>query len=278
MTANRITKKIFSIFKHGSRTYFYSSMFFPADVKNDVFTLYSFVRTADDFVDSIPQQELKFRIFRKKYELSMLGTPSKDIVIDSFVNLAKKRNFDQAWIESFFEAMRQDLRKNSYATMAELETYMYGSAEVIGLMMAKILQLPDASHPYARSLGRSMQYINFIRDINEDLALGRVYFPQSELKKHGIQSLGLTETKLHPDKFRDFVVSQILLQKEWSSIGEEGFKYIPKRYLIPIKTANEMYLWTAHQIQQNPKVIFERKIKPSVNRIILTIIKNIFIK
>ena len=55
-----VTKKLFNIFKKGSRTYFYSSLFFPNGVRGDVFRLYAFVRRADDFVDSIPQQKEKF--------------------------------------------------------------------------------------------------------------------------------------------------------------------------------------------------------------------------
>jgi phytoene synthase len=59
------------IFKKGSKTYFYNSLFFPNNVKDDVFILYSFVRKADDFVDAVPQQVEEFHQFRDQYERAM---------------------------------------------------------------------------------------------------------------------------------------------------------------------------------------------------------------
>ena len=55
------------IFKNGSKTYYYSSFFFPPNVKEDVFKLYSFVRKADDYVDSVPQQKQEFYSFKARY-------------------------------------------------------------------------------------------------------------------------------------------------------------------------------------------------------------------
>ena len=145
-----IKEKIFSIFKKGSRTYFYCSLFFPENVKSDVFTLYSFVRTTDDFVDALPQQRVEFLAFRKKFEASMSGIVAHDLVIDSFTALMKKKNFKTEWVTQFLDAMELDLTEKTYRTLADVEKYMYGSAEVIGLMMARILDLPAEAYPAAQ--------------------------------------------------------------------------------------------------------------------------------
>ncbi len=73
--------------------------------------------------------------------------------------------------------MEHDLSESSCETLEDVLTYIYGSAEVIGLFMARIMDLDEASFPYAAMLGRAMQYINFIRDIAEDNELGRRYLP-----------------------------------------------------------------------------------------------------
>ena len=114
---------------------------------------------------------------------------------------------------------------------------MYGSAEVVGMMMANIMGLPRESFECARYLGRAMQYINFIRDIREDLALGRQYLPQSDLRKCGIESLDYEYVKNHKAGFNEFIRSQIDYYEQWQRVAETGFTYIPKRYFIPIKTA-----------------------------------------
>jgi phytoene synthase len=167
------------IFKQGSKTYFYASIFFPPDVKEDVFRLYSFVRKADDYVDCVPQRKQEFYGFRDMYLRSLLDEETGNPVVDGFRALMVKREFEPSWVEAFLDSMEADLYIKSYETIEKLKTYLYGSAEVVGLMMAKILGLDPESYTSARYLGSAMQYVNFIRDINEDLWLGRNYFPRN---------------------------------------------------------------------------------------------------
>ncbi|RQD88581.1 phytoene/squalene synthase family protein [Methanosalsum natronophilum] len=266
-----IDKTIHSIFKKGSKTYFYTTIFFPSDIKSDVFTLYSFLRKADDYVDSIPQDINGFNEFKKKYYEGINGAKTGDVVIDSFIELLYRKEFDFTWVDAFLISMEMDLTISSYKTFDELDKYLYGSSEVVGLFMAKILDLPEDAYFSAKYLGRAMQYLNFIRDIDEDLDLGRNYFPESELIKYGLSSLEYGEIKENKENYRSFVRAQIDIYREWQLKAEEGFVFIPCRYLIPIKTASEMYLWTSDQIYKDPLVVYERKIKPSIPRIIFNI-------
>ena len=166
------------IFRNGSRTYYVSSRFFPKKVREDVFILYGFVRVADNYVDCIPQDADGFYSFRRAYETALTtGELSGDYIIDSFIDLQRRKNFDEAWTQAFLDSMQHDVVKSSCDTLDEVLTYIYGSAEVIGLFMSRIMNLDDTALPYARMLGRAMQYINFIRDINEDVSLRRRYLP-----------------------------------------------------------------------------------------------------
>ncbi|MCK9331515.1 MAG: squalene/phytoene synthase family protein, partial [Candidatus Cloacimonetes bacterium] len=141
-------------------------------MKEDVFALYSFVRTADDYVDAVPQEVEEFYTLIDRYASATAGEVTGDVVVDSFVELAGRKGFDPGWTEAFLRSMERDITITSYRTIGDLEGYLYGSSEVIGLMMARILDLPLESHTAARNLVRAMQYVNFIRDITEDLALG----------------------------------------------------------------------------------------------------------
>jgi 15-cis-phytoene synthase len=269
-----INKTLFSIFKQGSRTYFYSSLFFPSYLKKDVFSLYGFVRKADNLVDSIPQDIKGFYDFKEKYYSAIDGKKTNDIVINSFIELAVRKNFDSKWTDAFLNSMEKDITKSNYGSIEDTIAYMYGSAEVIGLYMAKIMNLPDEALYHAKHLGRSMQYINFIRDIAEDLTLNRVYMPEDEMKKFGIMKLDHEYVKKIPEKFISFIHNQLNYYCKWQKIAEEGYKYIPKRYLIPIKTASEMYNWTASQIYKDPFVIYCRKLKPRIKQIFTTTLLN----
>lgn len=263
-----------TIFKQGSRTYFYSSLFFPKAVKDDVFTLYAFVRQADNFVDALPQDRTGFYVFKEGYLNTRKGLTSGNEVIDSFVRLAERKQFDPAWVDAFIGAMELDLTKKIYTSLEETKQYMYGSAEVVGLMMAAILGLPPAAYPFARSLGQAMQYINFIRDLKEDQGLGRRYLPTVELEKYKLDSLEEKEAHRKPERFTAFINGQLAYYRKWQAEAERGYQHIPRRYLIPIKTAAEMYRWTADRIGQTPFVVFRGAVKPPKRAILARIFAN----
>ena len=267
-----VNKTLYSIFKKGSKTYFYSSLFFPGEVKQDVFCLYAFVRKADNFVDALPQDKEGFYTFRDQYYYADQGSPSGDIVIDSFIELKERKSFQDDWVTSFLTSMENDLTKKTYGTLDEVTEYMYGSAEVIGLFMAKIIGLPEESYRYARILARAMQYINFIRDIKEDITLGRTYLPQGLMELLGLENLTYEHVLSHPGSYSQFIRGEIERYYQWQQEAEHGYHYIPKRYLIPIKTASEMYKWTADQIYKDPFIVYEKKVKPPLYQILTGII------
>jgi len=261
----------YDTFKTGSKTYFNSSRFFPAEIRKDVFYLYGFVRQADNFVDAVPQDPDGFYRFRDAYRRAVEGTASGDPIIDRFIELGKRRSFDPAWTEAFLRSMELDLFKQDYNSLDETLEYIYGSAEVIGLFMASIMALPEEAYHAARMLGRAMQYINFIRDIDEDVKLGRRYLPLTDTP---LESLEFAYVREHLREFRNFHVQQIGLYMGWQKEAEGGYGYIPYRYLLPIKTAADMYIWTAKKIEKNPMVVYEKKVKPPKWRILLQFLLN----
>jgi phytoene synthase len=267
-----------NIFRKGSTTYYFSSIFFPKKIKDDVFKLYSFVRVADDYVDVVPANKKAFHGLRTRWnvahtdpDFSTIITEEDSIderVIKNIVFVVRKYSFDTAWVESFLDAMQADLEKRTYKTMKDTIWYMYGSAEVIGLMMAKIMGLPDAALKYAKMQGRAMQYINFIRDIEEDNGLGRCYFPINELKKYGLKNVSKKTSKLQPNEFSKFIQAQLQYYDSWQQEADKGMKYIPKRLRVPLQTAVSMYNWTGEIIRNNPDIIFSQKVKPKKRRVI----------
>ena len=268
-------RKLFSIFRQGSTTYFYSTLFFPPGIREKVFILYSFVRVADDYVDAIPQQGEAFHAFREAYRRARDGTPSGDVVIDSFVGLMEECRFDSAWVEAFLSSMEADLTHTPYRSIEDLETYLYGSSEVIGLMMARILELSEGSWEAARALGKAMQLINFIRDIEEDCRMGRTYLPVTEYEAYGLAGITEADARRDPEAFSLFLRDQIDRYEIWRDAGEAGYRYIPFRFLIPIRTASDMYSWTARVIARDPMVVFREKVKPTPLRVVSGVARNI---
>jgi len=273
-----------TIFERGSTTYYFSSKLFPKQVREDVFRLYSFVRIADDYVDAAPQKTAEFTALCRawdlakidnKFDTKRLSTDSLDErVIKNMIYLVREYEIDPALVEAFLASMLADIDKKTFKTLDESLGYVYGSAEVIGLMMSKVLGLPEEALPYARLQGRAMQWINFLRDIEEDNALGRHYFPADDLALYHLPNLNHETALGNHQLFIDFVRMQLAHYQDWQAQAAEGYKYIPKRILVPIKTAAELYAWTARQIQQNPLKVYDQKIKPTKRHLLTAAAKS----
>jgi phytoene synthase len=264
------------IFKNGSTTYYWSSKFFPKKVRDDVFKLYSFVRIVDDYVDKPSPDVESFAYITHRWKTAKkdldnfapLDDSIAERVLQNIVYVVHRFDCDPAWVDAFLDSMKMDIDQRKYKTIDDTLEYIYGSAEVIGLFMAKILNLPEESYEYAKMQGRAMQFINFIRDIDEDIGLGRQYFPVDDLKKRRLNDLSSAEALEKPEAFQAFINQQIHRYKVWQAEADKGLGYIPKRLRVAVQTAVEGYNWTATQIEKKPTSIYEKKIKPQKKNII----------
>ncbi len=274
------------IFKAASTTYFTSSLFFPSRIQEKIFTLYAFVRVADNYVDSIPQNAEGFYRFRAAYYAYVTSQalpadfsldPTTQSIIKNFVTLQNLHSFKQVWVDAFLKAMELDLYKAQYHTMAELKSYMYGSAEVIGLMICACLGIDTKAYPTARLLGRAMQYANFLRDVAEDITLGRQYIPDEVLHVYGLPELSYKTAEEQPTAFAALYRNEGSRYHHWNSAAQNGFVFLPLYARIPVATATHMYTWTVQTICRNPLFVFKKKIKPTKLQVVQAAITEWFI-
>ena len=265
-----------SIFQRGSTTYYHSTKLFPTKIRKEVTTLYCFVRVVDDFVDAVPQDLESFNSFKDDYYKALSGKEVNNSIISNYIELSYRKGFESEWTDAFLKSMEMDTHKSEYNNLGELNDYLYGSSEVIGLMMNKVMNIDERAHDSARYLGKAMQFINFIRDIDEDLDLNRTYFPKDTLAKFGLEGLTRGEARRKPKQFRAFVRSQIKVYFDWQKKAETGFVYLPKRMRVAVKTASDMYMWTATKIYKNPFLVYDMQLKPAWNKVLLAGIKNYF--
>lgn len=254
-----IYREAYRIFRRSSRTFYYASKLFPRTVRDNVATLYAFVRTIDDLVDR-PNPDVDG--FYRAWELTMRALDGEETgvwYIDSFAKLSRIRGFRLEHIEAFMRSMEMDLYIRSYTTFRDLLEYIYGSAEVIGLFMAKIMELPEEAYESAMRLGRAYQFINMVRDIGEDLMLGRIYIPMEDLERFGVRCL------CDSPEFREMIRFEVRRFYSMIREAEQGYRYLPRKYLIPIKTASDLYKWAARVIYRKPSLVLQprSRVKPS---------------
>lgn len=155
---------------------------------NPIYAIYGFVRLADEIVDSFhdfPKEELLNKFEADTWE-AIDQKISLNPVLNCFQDTVNTYKIDADLIKAFLHSMRMDLSEVSYHR-AGYEEYIYGSAEVVGLMCLRVfaegdLELFNSLKPAAKSLGSAFQKVNFLRDIQADFeGLGRTYFPSIDL-------------------------------------------------------------------------------------------------
>ncbi len=145
---------------------------------------------------------------------------------------------------------------------------MYGSAAVVGYMMCAIFWIRDADNLYAaKMLAYSMQYINFIRDVDEDTSLWRKY-----LFNHAFWY----DNIIHDDQnIAAFIEVHIKNYFIYLSQAQKWLHALPATFKVAVLTASDAYNWTARTIQKNPSIIFYKKIKPKKSRLIYWGVRNV---
>ena len=158
-------------------------------IRVHIYNIYGFVRFADEIVDSFHEFNKVDLLNRFEEDLmhAILNKISLNPILNSFQFTVNEKKIDIELIKAFLKSMRMDLTKNNYKTKKEYDEYIYGSADVVGLMCLKVFVDGDNSKyeklkPYAMSLGSAFQKVNFLRDLNADFKnLDRTYFPNLNL-------------------------------------------------------------------------------------------------
>ena len=213
------------------------------EIRDAVYGVYGFVRIADEIVDTFLEEDREALLdeFEAEYYRALERGISTNPVIHAFCGVVRRYRIDDSLVRAFLGSMRMDLHRNRY-TEDELGKYIFGSAEVVGLICLQIFVQGDRERyrqlePYARRLGAAFQKVNFLRDLKDDReAQHRIYFPQL---KNGT----LTEEvkkRLLDDIYADFAQAR------------EGIRRLPDCAWLGVYTAYLYYLALARAIAATP--------------------------
>lgn len=158
-------------------------------IRQDIYNIYGFVRFADEIVDSFHNYDKEVLLDEFSSELfkAINRKISLNPILNSFQETVHKYEIDPSLYKAFLKSMRLDLHKSNYLTQEEYKEYIYGSADVVGLMCLKVFVRGDQQkyeelRQSAMSLGSAFQKVNFLRDLKADYEdLSRSYFPDTNL-------------------------------------------------------------------------------------------------
>ncbi|MGI5220487.1 phytoene/squalene synthase family protein [Nocardia sp. CA-290969] len=253
--------------QHG-RTFFLATRLLAPDQRPAIHALYGFARRADDILDTVDPAtstadraaclDTLVRQFRD-------GDTGADPVLAAVLHTARTYRLPAQWFEAFFDSMRMDLTVTGYPDRAALDRYVHGSAEVIGLQVLPVLGTvgprEDAA-PHAAALGYAFQLTNFLRDIDEDLARGRVYLPADELAAFGVDRDVLHWCRIHrrtDARVRRALAHQHALTRERYAYAREGIALLHPRSRACVATALTLYSEILDRIEDSGFAVFTRR-------------------
>ncbi len=237
-TSNQCSKATTNIY---STSFSLGIRMIQKDIRWAIYGIYGFVRLADEIVDTFDRSdkaELLTKFRRDTYE-AVHSKISLNPILQSFQKVCNLYGIEKELIEPFFASMAKDLDQQTYND-DQYNQYIYGSAEVVGLMCLKVFCKGDDSKynelkPYAQSLGAAFQKVNFIRDIKSDIEdRGRVYFPHLDLTKFN-------------DNLKKEIIEDIKKDFEQAYIG---IKKLPLTCRFGVYTAYIYYLKLLDKIER----------------------------
>lgn len=238
------------------------------EVHDPIYAIYGFVRLADEIVDTFHQQDKETLLSEFKVETknAIQRKLSLNPVLNSFQWAVNKYNIEEELIDGFLKSMELDLEKKEYDEVG-IKEYIYGSAEVVGLMSLRVFcegddkKYQELKAP-AKRLGSALQKINFLRDLNEDfIKMGRSYFPNVDLNNFSEAD----KKKIEADILTDFLA------------GYKGIQGLPKNAKFGVYTAYKYYIALFEKIKGiKAERVMEKRIRISNRKKYWLLIKSYF--
>ena len=212
-------------------------------IRNPICAIYGFVRFADEIVDTFHEYDKAVLLERFKNDtyLAIEEKISLNPILNSFQHAVNRYNIDIELIDQFLYSMEMDLTETHH-DQSSYETYILGSAEVVGLMCLKVFCSGDKCEydklkPYAMKLGSAFQKINFLRDLNADFnGMGRTYFPGLNMQQFDESSKAQIEADIEHD-FKE---------------GFKGIKMLPRSAKFGVYLAYVYYYSLFKKIKRTP--------------------------
>lgn len=213
-------------------------------IRQDIYNIYGFVRFADEIVDTFHDYDKHklFNQFEKDLNTALEDRISLNPILNSFQETYHNYGIDYHLVKSFMDSMRLDLHKTDYLTQEEYKAYIYGSADVVGLMCLKVFVKGDKDKyedlkDSAMSLGSAFQKVNFLRDLKADFEdLSRTYFPNTDLSQLDEASKKAIITEIEMD----------------FAVGLEGIKRLPLEAKFGVFMAYRYYSKLLDKLKKTP--------------------------
>ena len=225
-----------SIARSAAKNFYYGFAVLPRRKRNAISAVYAFMRRCDDIADNARlspyERSQELAEWLNRTHRAFAGEPTDDPVLLGLTDTQRRYQIPVGLLDQLAYGTAADVEQESvsaggtsplvarYRTFEELRQYCYGVASVVGLVCIRIFGYRDpAAEPLAERCGLAFQLTNILRDVKEDVAMGRVYFPEEDLAHYGLSAADLAAPDLN--RFRPLLAFEAERAREGYRAGEE---------------------------------------------------------
>ena len=248
-----------------SKSFYLATQFMPRAKRDDVYAVYAFCRYTDNIVDAPRHRDrgmVKVELDQWRAELSQAydSGESQHPVLSVFVPLLHRSAIPLHLAQELIDGVEMDLTVDRYDRFAELQTFCYHVASVVGLMMTYVFGYRDRrAFPFAEALGIAMQLTNILRDVDEDWRLrGKVYLPLEELAAYGVSVEDIAARRFTPD-MRRLIAAQVRRAHSYFEYAEQGIPLLSRHRRAAVRAAARLYREILHEIERAGYDVFARR-------------------
>lgn len=257
----------------GSKSFYFATRFFPQPLAESAHAVYWFCRHTDDLVDEAPSPEvghLQIEDWARAVETALRTGEASDPILVLFLDAVHRHGIPHEYPLELIEGMRMDLRRTRYRTFAELRVFCYRVASVVGLMMSHVIGFHGPALGHAADLGVAMQLTNILRDIGEDLRMGRIYLPEEDLDRFQYSAADLMAHR-RSDAFRNLMQFQIARARQYYEQAMPGIPMLHPDGRFAVRIAADVYRQILARIEATDYEVFDRRaVVPATTKYWLT--------
>jgi len=250
----------------GSKSFYFATRFFPAEMARHAHAVYWFCRTTDDIVDEAESLEagtLALNAWEAELRRGLAGEEIGNPILKLFLQVQKQCRIPAEYPLELIAGCRMDLERQRYDTFIELRVFCYRVASIVGLMMCHVIGFTNPADEeigkkYATQLGIAMQLTNILRDVGADLKLGRIYFPGEDLRSFQYTEANLAAHTLN-DTFRDLMRHECQRARAYYAGSKPGIALLRPEGRFAVEIAARVYEGILREIEAADYSVFNRR-------------------
>ena len=254
-----------TITRREAKNFYYAFLTLPAAKRRAIYAAYAFCRHCDDSVDEETSADAKFTALAElqtNLDAAYSGSSSSPVFL-ALADAAKQYDIPRDYFREIILGVESDLVKDRFQNFEELREYCYRVASVVGLICLQIFGYKnEAAKEYAVDLGLAMQLTNIIRDVREDLDMGRVYLPQDEMARFGYTEEDL-RNGVRNQAFRDLMKFQAKRAREYFDRGFKLLPYLSRRSRACPAVLGALYSKVLDRIEESDFDVLESRVSLS---------------